>query len=94
MSPPSPDEALDRSQVAGLLREALGKLPRRQREALTLVFYHDLTLAEAAEVMAVSLGSVRTHYDRGKKQLRQWIEQRGLSHETAFRRPTVAATLS
>jgi RNA polymerase sigma factor (sigma-70 family) len=53
------------------LKEALGKLPARQREVLQLVFYHDLSIVEAAQVMGVGIGSARTYYERGKKQMRR-----------------------
>ena len=51
------------------LLAALAKLARRQREVLDLVFYMGLTVDEAAETLAISVGSARVHYDRGKKRL-------------------------
>ncbi|MFD2034255.1 RNA polymerase sigma factor [Belliella marina] len=53
--------------------ELIQMLPERQKEILLLVFYHQMTLEKAAEVMEVTLGTARVHYDRGKKKLKELI---------------------
>ena len=65
-----PDQRLALSDDHTQLVNALRSLPRRQREVLELVFYQELTIRAAAEVLQISLGTARTHYERGKKRLR------------------------
>jgi RNA polymerase sigma-70 factor (ECF subfamily) len=76
-------DALDREQQQAAFAKALAALPVRQREVLHLVFYQELSIEAAAEVLGVSVGTARTHYTRGKERLREWLQQAEVSHEPA-----------
>jgi RNA polymerase sigma factor (sigma-70 family) len=74
---PDPERLASRSEAARRLRVSLRALPARQRELLHLVLYQDLSLEEAARVVGISVGSVRTHYHRAKIRLRQMLGEGG-----------------
>lgn len=62
------------SEESRVLRQALAMLSVRQREVLHLVFYQELTIEEAAKVLGTSLGTARTHFERGKARLRELLK--------------------
>jgi RNA polymerase sigma-70 factor, ECF subfamily len=68
-------DQMESDQMQTRLTDALATLSKRQREVLHLIFYEDFSLSEAADVMNIYVGSARTHYERGKKRLRLWMEE-------------------
>src|SRR5256885_14392082 len=69
-------DEVEASERRNKLLRALSTLSSRQKEVLQLVFYHDMTIEEAAKIMRVSLGAARTHYERGKKSLARKLQSR------------------
>jgi RNA polymerase sigma factor (sigma-70 family) len=70
---PDPATAVGHSESSARLVATLSTLTDRQRELLHLVFYQDLTIGEAAGVLGISIGTARTHYERGKRRLRELL---------------------
>ncbi len=69
----SEKEVVDEKDQETWFRKILQNLPGQQREVLTLAFYHDLTLGEIATLLELSIGTIRTHYERGKENFRKYI---------------------
>ena len=73
-----PPEQLARSQVLALIEKALEKLPTRQRQAFLLRYWEEMDVAEAAQIMGCSEGSVKTHCSRATHALAAVLEKQGI----------------
>ncbi len=74
----NPAIQLERSQTMCIIEKALEKLPARQREAFVLRYWEDMDVAETAEMMGCSQGSVKTHCSRAVHSLAAILEKQGL----------------
>ena len=66
------DDQLADSQA---LLAALQRLPARQRTAVVLRYYSDMTEAQAAEAMGVTVGTVKSSVSRGLERLRTLLDE-------------------
>lgn len=55
------------------LKQAIAQLPDRQREAIMLAFYHDLSNDEIADLMGINRQSVINHLNRALALLRSTV---------------------
>lgn len=71
---PGPLERLNDAQSYADMAAAVKLLPRRQREAFMLRVLEGLDVAETAQAMGCSEGSVKTHLSRALQRLRDQLE--------------------
>ncbi|MDR0933502.1 MAG: RNA polymerase sigma factor [Burkholderiaceae bacterium] len=74
----SGEEKLARTQILNIIEEELQKLPARQREAFLMRYWNDMDVAETAEAMQCSAGSVKTHCSRATQALARALKARGI----------------
>jgi len=75
----SPHEQLEQKQVLAVIEAAIQKLPTRQREAFLLRYWEELDVAETAEAMGCSEGSVKTHCSRAVQALAATLKTKGVT---------------
>ncbi len=72
---PGADATAIRGDRRRTVIEALGRLPRRQREVLALRYYLDLSEKEIAKTLRISQGAVKSHASRGAAALRTQLSE-------------------
>ena len=73
-----PMDSADGRQVMALIEAAIAELPLRQRQAFLLRYWEDMDVAEVAQVMGCSAGSVKTHSHRAINALARKLRAKGI----------------
>jgi RNA polymerase sigma-70 factor (ECF subfamily) len=74
----SAEDGAYRSQVMMIIESEVSELPARQREAFLLRYWEEMDVAETAQVMGCSEGSVKTHCSRAVNTLAKALKARGI----------------
>ena len=72
-----PMERMVKQANRDVVRSAIDQLPEGQKEVLILVFYHQLSGPEVAEVLDISEGTVKSRLHRAKDQLKHLLGNEG-----------------
>jgi len=78
-----PESATAKIERSAIVRKCLTQLPTAQREVMDLVYYHDKSVDEVAEIVGISPNTVKTRmfYARGK--LANLLKQAGVDRASA-----------
>ena len=78
----TPADRLEQAQVLEIIEQELARLPPRQRQAFIMRYWEERDVAETAEAMGCSEGSVKTHCSRATHALAAALEARGITLDT------------
>ena len=69
-----PEVVIDRNETARLIEEILRTLPDEQRMVIGMFYYENLSVAEIAETLGISEGTVKSRLNYGKKKIKAGVE--------------------
>jgi RNA polymerase sigma factor (sigma-70 family) len=70
-----PEVMLEKKNRDELVREALTKLSPEHREIIDLVYYHEKSVEECAQILAISAATVKTRMFYARKKLAELVER-------------------
>ncbi|MGB8397707.1 sigma-70 family RNA polymerase sigma factor [Bradyrhizobium sp.] len=73
-----PETAAQKNDKSRLLRRCIDALPVEYREIVDLVYYHELSVAEASAVVGIPEGTVKTRMFNARKRLSELLKDAGV----------------
>jgi RNA polymerase sigma-70 factor (ECF subfamily) len=73
-SPDSPADSYSEQELRMLVQAAIGRLPKREAEAMVLLAVEDFSYSDIAESMGCRESTVRVLITKARKRLRKWFQ--------------------
>jgi len=73
-----PQAALEKKDTAAILRNALTALSAEHREIVDLVYYHEKSVEEVAEIVGIPEATVKTRMFYARKKLSEVLKAQGI----------------
>jgi RNA polymerase sigma-70 factor (ECF subfamily) len=79
----TPETAMDRSQTSSTLRQAIALLSPAHREIIDLVYYHEKSVEEVAQIIGIPQATVKTRMFYARKHLGELLKEAGFERKAA-----------
>ena len=79
----TPETAMDRSQTALTLRDAISQLSPAHREIIDLVYYHEKSVEEVGQIIGIPQATVKTRMFYARKHLAELLREAGFERKAA-----------
>ena len=73
-----PETALAKKDKGAIMRECLTALSTEHREVIDLVYYHEKSVEEVAEIVGIPAATVKTRMFYARKKLSELLKERGI----------------
>jgi len=73
-----PELAIQKKDTLAILRACMSHLSRDHREIIDLVYFHEKTVEEAAEIVGVPENTAKTRMFHARKRMSQLLQQAGI----------------
>lgn len=74
----NPETALAKKDKGAMLRQCLGALSNEHREVIDLVYYHEKSVEEVAQIVGIPEATVKTRMFYARKKLSELLKERGI----------------
>jgi RNA polymerase sigma-70 factor (ECF subfamily) len=74
----NPEVIVQKQERTSILRNCLAQLSAAHREIIDLVYYHEKTIEEVAEIIAVPVNTVKTRMFYARKRIGEMMAAKGI----------------